>query len=161
MATRKTTTRRKKSAPRKKPAGATGLLRETWDKALRSLSAAEAEVEKQVRDLMAGKGMGAEAAATFRRLGGRLERERRRLAREIESRVSALQQRLQKERRSIGRLVDETVRGALAALNIPSRQEIVELTRKVDALSRKIDGFGETAAPRARSRRPVASQAQA
>ena len=41
----------------------------------------------------------------------------------------------------LGRVVDETVRGTLVALNIPSRREVSELTRKVDELSRKIDGY--------------------
>jgi hypothetical protein len=33
------------------------------------------------------------------------------------------------------------VRNALAAVNIPSREEVVTLSRKVDELSRKIDGM--------------------
>jgi hypothetical protein len=33
------------------------------------------------------------------------------------------------------------VHRALVAFNIPSRQEVGELTRKVDELSRKIDSF--------------------
>jgi polyhydroxyalkanoate synthesis regulator phasin len=33
------------------------------------------------------------------------------------------------------------VQAALSAVNIPSRHEVHELTRKVDELSRKIDRF--------------------
>jgi len=37
--------------------------------------------------------------------------------------------------------VDDAVRRTLAALNIPSRNEVQELTRRVEELSRKIDRF--------------------
>ena len=36
-------------------------------------------------------------------------------------------------------MLDDAVQRALAALNIPSRQEVQTLTRKVAQLSRKID----------------------
>ena len=158
MATRKNTkTGKRQGGARQAGARSAGtVLRETWEKALSSLSAAEAELQKQVRSLMNGKGIGAEAAESLRNLRHRLDRERRKLAREIESRVSSLQARVKKERKSAVRMVDDTVRGALAALNIPSRHEINELTRKVDELSRKIDGMGSrpvrrTAARKART----------
>ena len=38
-------------------------------------------------------------------------------------------------------MVDDAVQGALATFNIPSRQEVPELTRKVNELSRKIDSL--------------------
>jgi poly(hydroxyalkanoate) granule associated protein phasin len=138
--TRTTTARR--AVPRKSSSrGAAVVLRETWDAARKSLSAAEAEVEKQVRSLMKGN----DAAETLRQIGTRLERERRKVARELETRVASLGARVQKERKSLARMVDDTVRGTLAALNIPSRHEINDLTRKVDELSRKIDGFSRPA----------------
>jgi polyhydroxyalkanoate synthesis regulator phasin len=37
--------------------------------------------------------------------------------------------------------VDGAVRRTLAALNIPSRHEVHELTRRVEELSRRIDRF--------------------
>jgi carbonic anhydrase len=153
MPTRKNTkTKARRSGARKAGARSAGdvrsgartagdVLRETWEAALASLSAAEAELEKQVRAVMSGKGIGADAAGTLRQLGQRLEKERRKVARDIESRVSSLQARMKRERKSLAGVVDDTVRGALAALNIPSLQEIGDLTRKVDELSRKIDGF--------------------
>ena len=161
MATRKyTKTGKRQGGARKAGARSAGdVLRETWDKALRSLSAAEAELQKQVRSLMKGKGIGADAAQSLRSLGHRLDKERRKLAREIESRVSSLQARMQKERKSVTRVVDDTVRGALAALNIPSRQEINELTRKVDELSRKIDGMGSRPVRRAPVRKAKTAHA--
>jgi poly(hydroxyalkanoate) granule-associated protein len=152
MPTRKTTrttrtTARRKAATR----GAAVVLRETWDSALASLASAQSEIEKQVRALVNGKG--GDAAESLRQLGQRLEKERRKVAREIEARVASLQARLHKERRSLSRVVDEGVRGALAALNIPSRHEINDLTRKVDELSRKIDGFSARPARRPAARK--------
>ena len=151
MPTRKyTKTGKRQGGARKAGArSAADVLRETWEATIKSLSAAETELQKQVRALMKGKGLGAEAADRLRTLGHRLDKERRKLARDIESRVSSLQARVQKERKSMTRAVDDAVRGALAALNIPSRHEIHELTRKVDELSRKIDGFSARAARRA------------
>jgi hypothetical protein len=158
MATRKNTkTGKRQGGARKAGArSAADVLRETWEATVRSLSAAEAELQKQVRALMKGKGLGAEAAESLRNLGQRLDKERRKVARQIESGVSSLQARVRKERKSAARVVDDTVKGALAALNIPSRHEINELTRKVDELSRKIDGMGARTARRTPARRKAA-----
>ncbi len=71
----------------------------------------------------------------------RLDTEGRKAYRKLEVRMAELQQRLGRDTQSLGRRVDEAVRGTLARLNIPSRREIAELTRKVDELSRKIDSF--------------------
>ncbi len=60
----------------------------------------------------------------------------------------------------MGRYADEAVQGALAALNIPSRREVHELTRRVEELSRKIDGFRRTA-PRRAPRMTAAVRVQA
>ena len=65
-----------------------------------------------------------------------------------------------KERKDLGQVVDETVRGTLVALNIPSRREVSELTRKVDELSRKIDSYRRSSSNRsARRRGPAAASA--
>jgi len=164
MASKKKTTKKRKTAARseapKKPAvkrTAGVVLRETWEAARKSLSAAEAEVERQVRSLMKGN----DAAETLRHIGTRLERERRKVARELELRVASLQARIQKERKSLSRMVDDAVRGGLAALNIPSRQEINDLTRKVDELTRKIDGFPARPARRSAGRRAKSAHASA
>lgn len=161
MATRKNTKtgKRQGGARQARARSAADVLRETWEATVKSLSAAEAELQKQVRALMSGKGLGADAADSLRSLGQRLDKERRKLAREIESRVSSLQARVQKERTSAGRAVDDAVRGALAALNIPSRQEINELTRKVDELSRKIDRMGSRPARRTPARKAKTAHA--
>lgn len=154
MPTRKTIkTHARRSAHKPAARSAADVLRETWDTAVSSLSSAEAEIEKQVRALVNGKG--SDAADSLRQLGERLQKERHRVGRQIETRVAALQARVKKERRTLSRVVDDAVRGALAALNIPSRHEINGLTRKVDELSRKIDGFSRPA------RRPAARKVKA
>jgi hypothetical protein len=86
----------------------------------------------------------------------RAERERRRAMKRLEAEMLKLQSRAKKERRAMGRMVDETVQGALAALNIPSRHEVHELTRRVEELSRKIDGFRRVPARSARVRATAA-----
>ena len=129
------------------------ILREAWEAALKQLQMAEAELQKQVRAIVDGDGPAADAAQRLRDLGDRLEKERRRLAREIEGRMGDFQERVKKEGAGVSRAVDDAVRRGLAALNIPSRQEIAELTRKVDALTRKIDGVSSKSA-----RRPVAAR---
>lgn len=157
MATRKT---RGGAAAHKRqargPAKAADVLRERWDKALAALTAAEAEVEKQVRALLRKNKVGTrEARETLQKVRARFEKERRKAQREWSARLSEAQARLHKERRALGHFVDEAVRGTLVALNIPSRREVADLTRKVEQLSRKIDGF--SARPRRRPARRVSA----
>jgi hypothetical protein len=127
-------------------------IRETWKATVKVLTAAEAGAERRLRQLLARKRIKPAdlrtALAAFR---ARVQKEQRKAAREIESRLSALQERLQRERKDLGHVVDETVRGTLVALNIPSRREVSELTRKVDELSRKIDGYRRSSGARRRS----------
>jgi polyhydroxyalkanoate synthesis regulator phasin len=141
-------------APRKKPARrprarqsgtrhtATARLNRTWDDTREALGTAEATVEKRVRALVKKSGLDTrKAAATLSAWRNRLERERRRAVKRFDTELGLLQSRAKKERRAMGRMVDDAVQGALAALNIPSRKEVHELTRRVEDLSRKIDGF--------------------
>ncbi|HEX6739799.1 MAG TPA: phasin family protein [Vicinamibacteria bacterium] len=146
----KTSSKKTKSRPAAAPKGRSTaeVLREKWQTAVKSLSAAEAEVEKQIRHFVARNKMGQDAARALGDLGQKLERERRRAAKELEGGMARVQGRLQEERRNLGRRVDDAVHRALVAFNIPSRKEVGELTRKVDELSRKIDSFR---APRRRT----------
>ncbi len=129
------------------PAQAAGKrIRQTWDATVKALSAAEASAERQLRILLARKRIKpADVRTALAAFRARVSRERRKASRQLESRLSALQVRLRQEGKDLGRVVNETVRGTLAALNIPSRREVSELTRKVDELSRKIDGFRRSA----------------
>ena len=155
-------TTRQKSSPRVRrpraaaaPAARGTRLRETWEATVEALGSAEAEADRRLRRLLARNRIEpADARAALLAFRARVEKERRKAAREIETRLSAVQVRLQQERKSLGRALGEAVRGTLAALNIPSRREVSELTRKVDELSRKIDGFRRSAT---RPRRRAAS----
>jgi phosphate uptake regulator len=69
--------------------------------------------------------------------------------------LASLRARLERERRSLGRTLDAAVHGALARINVPSREEVAELTRKVDELSRRIEGLRAGDAHRPAARRPA------
>ena len=139
MPAKKKTARR---AAGPKTANTRARLARGWRDARQALGVAEAKLEKQVRSLMKRSGVDMrQATLTLIAWRNRLERERRKAMRQVEDRLSLLQTRARKERRLISRAVDDAVRGTLAALNIPSRREVHELTRRVEELSRKIDGF--------------------
>jgi polyhydroxyalkanoate synthesis regulator phasin len=133
-------------------AGTTGeVLRDTWHSTLIALTTAEQEVEKQIRQLLKRNRIHAkDAASVLRELGSRAEVERRKAMKELEGRLGSLQTRMKKERKVVGRAVGEAVTGALASLNIPSRREVTELTKKVDQLGTKIDTFRKRAVRRVR-----------
>ena len=126
MTTRKKTmppaTRAKRSARRAATnARSAGLMmRETWGAAVTALTAAEEEMARQL---------------------GQLLRRNRITAKDAGAALAGLRTRLERERRSLGRTRDAAVHGALARVNVPSRQEVAELTRKVDELSRRIEGL--------------------
>ena len=125
------------------PAGrAAEALRERWDATVSALTAAEAAVERQVRTLMKKNRINPrDASANLEELGKRFGRERKKLLKQVGTRMKGVQGRLKKERKVVGRRIDDAVRATLAALNIPSRREVAELTSKVETLSRKIDSL--------------------
>jgi len=153
MATRKTRTRTaRKPTPGKgsrrprrtaRPAGGTtAVLRERWDATVAALGEAEAAVEKQVKLLMKKNRIEpGDAATMLKDVRSRLEIERKKRMKQFDSRMKQLQSRFKKERKVVGRRVDDAVLATLAALNIPSRREVSDLTAKVETLSRKIDSF--------------------
>jgi poly(hydroxyalkanoate) granule-associated protein len=53
--------------------------------------------------------------------------------------LAELQKRARRDGRSLSRGVDDAVARALAALNIPTRQEVQELSRQVARLSARVD----------------------
>ncbi len=140
--------------PRSRPAGRTkagsagkvGTTKarwaETWRDTRQALGSAQARIEKEARSLAARAGIdprqAAEALLLWRK---RLARQRREALKQLEGRMRSLRTRAKRERQVVARLVDEAVRSALAALNIPSRREVQELTRRVEELSRQIDGL--------------------
>jgi hypothetical protein len=117
-------------------------LQKTWKETQAALSSAEGKVEKRVRELVKRSGVDTrQATQTLKEWRGRLDRERKKAVKQVEGRLSGLQTRARKERRTLARMVDEAVRRTLAALNIPSRQEVHQLTLRVEELSRKVGGF--------------------
>jgi len=131
----------------------TRRLRETWAATVDALGSAEAEAERQLRQLLARNRIKpADARTALLAFRARVQKERHRASREIDARLSALQVRLRHEGHNLGRALDQAVRGTLAALNIPSRREVSELTHKVDELTRKIDGYRRSARRPARAR---------
>lgn len=143
-------TKRKTSKGHRAPESTADVLREQWRAALKALASAEAEMEKQWKQLVKKSGLsGKDAKGTLKELRVRLERERQRALKGIEAGVAGLQARVKEERAVLSRKADAVVKSALVAFNIPSRHEVGQLTRKVDELSRKIDSF--RASPRRKS----------
>jgi polyhydroxyalkanoate synthesis regulator phasin len=143
MAKRKTksTHKARKTATRVRPAArkAGGRLRDTWSQTVASVAAAEAAVEKQVRSLLHRKRISTrDASRLLKDVNAMIARERKKAAGQLEARLAALQARARKERLVVARMASDAAQSALAAFNIPSRQEVQDLTRKVDQLSRKI-----------------------
>lgn len=121
----------------------------TWQGTREAFGSAEHAVQRRVRSIVKeGSARTQQAAEALTDWRSRLERERRKAIKQFQSQLAVLQSRARRERKVLARAVDETVQSTLAALNIPSRQEIQELTRRVEELSRKIDGFRRSGAPR-------------
>ncbi|HEX9186411.1 MAG TPA: phasin family protein [Vicinamibacteria bacterium] len=114
----------------------------TWKETQAALSSAEATVEKRVKALAKRSGVDTrQAGQAIQAWGQRLERERRKAVKRLEVRLAELQGRARKEKKALTRSVDDAVRRTLAALNIPSRNEVQELTRRVEELSKRIERF--------------------
>jgi poly(hydroxyalkanoate) granule-associated protein len=149
--------KRRKTKARKAASWASAQgIREAWEAGIESLATAESEIEKQVRRLIKKNKLSAKDARTLLRgLGTQLAAQRKRAGKELDARLKTLQARVKKERKSLSRVVDDAVRSALAAFNIPSRREVADLTRRVEELSRKIDAFRRRPARRAASVKPA------
>jgi hypothetical protein len=140
---RKATTRARKAARKTPvPAGqrAAALVREGWQAAVEALSTAETQVGRQVQAFMKQRQLtGKDASVALRDLRRRLEKERRKAARQLDARLGVIQTRVMREGQALGRSADAAVERALGALNIPSRKDIGRLTNKVEELSKKLD----------------------
>jgi len=134
------------------------VLRETWEAAVTALTAAEEEMARQLRLLLRRNRITpADAATALAELRVRLARERARARRRIDGGVGDIAARIDQERKTVRRALDSAVHGALASFDIPSRREVTELTRKVEELSRHIEGLRKVRRPAgARKRTRVA-----
>ena len=169
MAKRKTQSKKAKTTRkgRKKVAKSPGAgpLREAWHVTLKALSSAEREVDTQVRGLLKRNKLNPkDAQKLLDSFGKRLEKERVKTLKEMQSGVKKLQGQVQKEQKSLNRAIDDAVEQALAALNIPSRREVTTLSRRVQQLSKKIDALQKKPARKRRKARkevapPVATEA--
>lgn len=109
------------------------MMRETWGAAVTAVTAAEEEMARHL---------------------GRLLRRNKITPRDAGAAIAGLRVRLERERRNLGRTLDAAVHGALASINVPSRREVAELTRKVDELSRRVGGL-RPGPRRAAARKPA------
>ncbi len=149
----------KKQAPRRKAAKSTGaMIKDRWDATVKSLAAAESQMEKQVRQALKKNKLAGDAADALKDLRSKLDRERKKLGKQFDARLHGFQTRVKKERKALSHLVDDAVHSTLVTLNIPSRKEVAELTRKVDELSRKIDAFKRPA--KRKPAKPTATASQ-
>lgn len=113
---------------RKSVAGAVDQIRDT-----------EAKVEKQLRALVRKNKLSRkDASRILSSVKDRLQHQRRSAMKQIDASLKVVQSRFRRESHAASRVAENAVRRTLAALNIPSRKEILELTAKVDALSRRI-----------------------
>ena len=147
--TKKTVTRKRRGAARRatsvekvlramaKTAGA--RIRMAWADAVAALGSAQANLEAEVQKLLRRNRISTKDAATMLKdVRALAERERKKAAKELRARAAELQIRVQKERKVAARALDEAVRRALAALNIPSRAEVANLTRRVEELTKRV-----------------------
>jgi polyhydroxyalkanoate synthesis regulator phasin len=153
MPAKKKTARATRRTPAKKAKKGLAI---SWEGTREALGSAEAAMQKRVRSLVKqGNARTQQAGEALVAWRSRLEKERRKAMKQLEAQLATLQTRAKRERKVLGRMADDAVRNALAALNIPSRQEVHELTRRVEELSRKIDGFRRGAPRRSAQRAPL------
>jgi len=135
MAPKKKTVRRRvarKAAP--------GRLEKTWTDTRRALRSAEATVGRRVASLVERSGLEPrEVMRQAERWRARIDREGKKARTRVEARLVQLRQRARRDRRTLSRSVDDTVARALAALNIPTRQEIRQLQRRVEQLTTRVE----------------------
>lgn len=139
-AARKQRTARKRP-PARMTAGSVGRLEEAWRDVATTVMSVQARIEAEVGQILKrGQAGRRDAETLLKDVRARADRERKIGLRELRARLRVLQARLEEERRAASRAVEGVVRSTLAALNIPSRTEIAALTRKVEELSRKLEG---------------------
>jgi polyhydroxyalkanoate synthesis regulator phasin len=114
-------------------------IRGAWADAVDAVTTAQTNLEAGVKKLLRRNKISTkDAASMLRDLRALAERERRKAAKQVRKRMAGLQARVEKERKAAARTLDDGMRSALGALNIPSHSEVAALTRKVDELSRKV-----------------------
>ena len=100
-------------------------FKEAWAQALVGLNAAEHEAEKVMTKIAGVAGFSADDV--------------RRHARDFAD-------RLQSQRKEIERAIDDAIRRAVTRFTFPSREELAELHRRVDAIATRVDALAGGAA---------------
>lgn len=95
-------------------------FKEAWAQALVGLNAAEQEAEKVMTKIAGVAGFSADDV--------------RRHARDFAD-------RLQSQRKEIERAIDEAIRRAVTRFTFPSREELEELRKRVDAIASRMDAL--------------------
>jgi polyhydroxyalkanoate synthesis regulator phasin len=129
-----------RKAPRKIEGPVT--LRQRADQAVNVLKQAPKAAESGVQALIeSGKPAIERAQAFATEASKNITKQAKALRKDLASRASGLSSRVGEERKNLGRRVDGAVKATLASLNIPTRSEINLLTKRVEELSKKIDGL--------------------
>ncbi len=98
------------------------LFKEAWSQALAGVNAAEQEAEKVFTKLADAAGFSAEDV--------------RRHARDFGERLAS-------QRRDSERGIDEAVKRAASRFRVPSREDLDELRRRVDAVAARVDALAK------------------
>jgi len=129
---------RKKSAKTAR-ASAARRIGNLWQDARGAFRSAENQARKRVTAFARRNGVDTkELVERARQMRGRIERDGRKARKAALARLVQLQQRARDERRNLTRMADHAVARALAALDIPTRREVHELSRRVELLSTRV-----------------------
>lgn len=114
-------------------------LASAWGETRRALRSAEATVGRRVSKLVERSGLEPKAVRRTAELWrARIEREGKKARKRVEAGLVELRQRARHDRRTLVRSVDDAVARALGVLNIPTRHEVQQLSRRVEQLARRI-----------------------
>ena len=116
-------------------------LKSAWKETRRALKSAEATVGRRVAALVRRSGL--KPRDVMRQAEAwrvRLDKESKRARQRVAAGLVELKQRTHRDRRMLAHAVDQAVARALAALNIPSRHELQQLSRRVEQLTARVGG---------------------
>ena len=129
----------RKKTPKAARASAARRIETLWKDARGALRSAESQARKRVVAFARRNGVDAKQLADrAEKWRGRIERDGRKARKLALARLTELRQRARHERHSLTRMADHAVARALSALDIPTRREIHELSRRVELLSTRV-----------------------
>jgi poly(hydroxyalkanoate) granule-associated protein len=138
---------RSKTRKRKAVNARRSRLEKGWKGAQRLLRSAESSLGRRVAEIAEQSGIPTrDVARRAKAWRVRLGQQGRKARARMSARLADLQKRAGRERRTLAHRIDDSVARALAALNIPSRRELQQLSRRVEELSARIDRLRRRAA---------------